>query len=356
MPLYRQAKEIVEKEILEGKYNLGDVVTTEDTIMARFRVSRITARKTLATLEQDGYVKRKKRLGTILVSSARKKEENVGVMFMQTSGHLYGDLSNRIINTLSTRGYHLFTHNFESTESELKLPSVLSFNPSFVILDGQNYPLIDALQKHSFDGTFIFIMFYLYDRKIPGAYILHDFQEGVRLQSGHLFRCGYENILNYTRKLEPSFLTGRQHIEIMHLGTIIQTAGEFLTTQGFKGRYEQIFYDREKDSVAQQVEYITNILRTFGKNTGIMCEQDSFARCIYMAAHSLGWNIPDDIGIIGYYNTPWASAFHPTLTSISINEGAIADNILDVVTSGISKEILVKPELVKGESTREVKT
>ena len=89
-----------------------------------------------------------------------------------------------------------------------------------------------------------------------------------------------------------------------------------------------------------------------GKNTGVICSQDDRTLPIYQAARLLNWDIPDDIGIIGYFNTPWVDTFFPSLTSVSIKEKEIAKKTSEIIIKNEEKEIIIKPELVVRDSTR----
>ena len=65
VPLYFQIAEILRRELV-AKYRPGDRVGSEPELIARFGVSRITARQALALLERDGLVVRRPAKGTFL--------------------------------------------------------------------------------------------------------------------------------------------------------------------------------------------------------------------------------------------------------------------------------------------------
>ena len=70
VPLYRQIKEILRKEIAEG---VADPLKpmTEALLLSRFEVSRAPIRQALAELANEGYVYRKQGKGTFPVAGTR---------------------------------------------------------------------------------------------------------------------------------------------------------------------------------------------------------------------------------------------------------------------------------------------
>lgn len=70
VPLYRQIKEILRKEIDEGIADPGRPMT-EALLLDRFQVSRAPIRQALADLASEGYVYRKQGKGTFPVTGTR---------------------------------------------------------------------------------------------------------------------------------------------------------------------------------------------------------------------------------------------------------------------------------------------
>jgi GntR family transcriptional regulator len=64
VPLYHQVKTVILREMEAGRWAPGDQLPTEDDLIHRFHVSKITVRKALAELAQMGYVRREQGRGT----------------------------------------------------------------------------------------------------------------------------------------------------------------------------------------------------------------------------------------------------------------------------------------------------
>src|SRR3954454_23521257 len=70
VPLYRQIKEILRREIAEGVADPRKPMT-EAQLLSRFEVSRAPIRQALQGLSSEGYVYRKQGKGTFPVTGAR---------------------------------------------------------------------------------------------------------------------------------------------------------------------------------------------------------------------------------------------------------------------------------------------
>lgn len=67
--LYYKVMEQLKDDILNGEYPLGGLIPTENELEKEFSVSKITIRKAIELLEQDGYVKKKSGYGTTVISN-----------------------------------------------------------------------------------------------------------------------------------------------------------------------------------------------------------------------------------------------------------------------------------------------
>src|SRR4030095_13709532 len=57
-PLYLQIKHYIQGGIMEGEFRENDRIPTENELMEKFNVSRITAKNALNSLSQEGWIKR----------------------------------------------------------------------------------------------------------------------------------------------------------------------------------------------------------------------------------------------------------------------------------------------------------
>jgi GntR family transcriptional regulator len=66
VPLYHQLKTALLRDIEAGRWRAGERIPTEDALIARFKVSKITVRQALRDLAQLGYIRREQGRGTFV--------------------------------------------------------------------------------------------------------------------------------------------------------------------------------------------------------------------------------------------------------------------------------------------------
>src|ERR1700742_4128752 len=66
--LYARIEEAIATEIAQGEYRPGDQLPTEDALLQRFQVSRITVRRAIQNLVNRGLLEIRRGLGTFVLS------------------------------------------------------------------------------------------------------------------------------------------------------------------------------------------------------------------------------------------------------------------------------------------------
>ncbi len=73
-PLYLRIKEALEEEMRTGRLNVGDQLPTEKELCERHGVSRITIRKTLDLMEEEGSIRRLQGKGSFVLRLPQREE------------------------------------------------------------------------------------------------------------------------------------------------------------------------------------------------------------------------------------------------------------------------------------------
>lgn len=73
IPIYLKIHDILQKRIANSEYETGELIPTELELSKEFNVSRVTIRKALEILKEEGYISQKAGYGTIAL-----KKDNVG--------------------------------------------------------------------------------------------------------------------------------------------------------------------------------------------------------------------------------------------------------------------------------------
>ncbi|MBB6098363.1 GntR family frlABCD operon transcriptional regulator [Deinobacterium chartae] len=77
-PLYLQLKQVIKTDILKGRYRPGDMLPPEPQLCREYEVSRITVRRAISELEDEGILEKKQGKGTF-VRFARMEQQLVSL-------------------------------------------------------------------------------------------------------------------------------------------------------------------------------------------------------------------------------------------------------------------------------------
>ncbi|KAB8127097.1 GntR family transcriptional regulator [Gracilibacillus oryzae] len=113
-PLYTQVKDILKDRILHGRYAMDEYIPAEPQLEAEFSVSKITVRKAIEELVQEGFLEKRSGKGTKVIRNTSTSKLSKGKRFTEylvESGHqLYKQLieSKEINNEKDSKLYTLF--------------------------------------------------------------------------------------------------------------------------------------------------------------------------------------------------------------------------------------------------------
>src|SRR3712207_662466 len=72
-PLHRQIRRAIARPILAGAWPPGRRIPSEHELMARFKVSRMTVNRALASLAGEGLVERRRKSGTVVAALSAER-------------------------------------------------------------------------------------------------------------------------------------------------------------------------------------------------------------------------------------------------------------------------------------------
>ncbi|MDD9340905.1 MAG: GntR family transcriptional regulator [Providencia heimbachae] len=84
-PLYAQVYDILVEKLNKGEYRKNDTFPTEAEFQEMFGISRITARRALSELEKEGYVKRSRGVGTLVIRNSKKAYATIQTQILGAS-------------------------------------------------------------------------------------------------------------------------------------------------------------------------------------------------------------------------------------------------------------------------------
>lgn len=338
------------KQIKQRKY-VGRLPGIRELAMD-LNVNFKTVNKAISDLVEKGILERERGRGACIVDHSNTNK-TIGIL-AKASGDLYEKMVSLLSSRLQQMNYTPVVLDIISNSSSRKfirsqLNKMIELKPSVLIVEGDYTFPFDVLKR--VENQFKKIIFIHHAETgidFNADYILSDPWYGAYLATQHLLSLGHERILFIGpdwRILEPLFFRNTDFCQLQYgYHTTLEVAGLL--------KNESYFYYNvhEQDSrKGQEAETrLQLLLEDKDRPTAIISFADFRMKMVYDVARKLKLRVPDDLALIGYYNTKWCDVFTPALSSVSLNEEELIDKVVErIKTRKIDKErIIVKPELV----------
>lgn len=346
--------ESLKKDIRSKK--LCGKLPSELDLAKRYKVNIKTANKALSKLIDTGFVYRRRGIGTFVHDEASKIEESFSeqtiALFMPSQGHLFEDLYQYLTKALKENHIYpiLMNHTGQTTvdESHGLIDQAVRFKCRMLLVAHQLASQFDFEYLRTKQDLFERIFIINCHTKVPvkALKISSDTFNGVYQAVSHLISGGRRKILFVNHEDGRSPGSSKAYKDEDYYGGYCAA----LRDHGLEGR-EMDFGEGRDDN--ENIRKLEEILKRKDRPDGIFCVQDNRATRCVKAAFNLGLRIPEDLAIVGYYNTPWSRFSLPTLSSVSIGEKKISEILCEKIASAEFQpgEMLVKPQLIIRESS-----
>jgi len=369
-PKYELIMEDLLAQIRSEDFSYDQPICTEKQISEKYNVSRITAKRAITDLENQGVLYRKRGVGSFVSRSAhsslsnpapsREASKMVSLLlpFDITKGGMF-DAIETINRSLNQSGYFISIHTTDVSLSKEKasLKLLLDQNISGLVY----YPMRDKANLNLLNQ---FVMnnvpVVVIDKSIDCPYIsniVSDNFEGGRLAAGHLLELGHRRI---------AFLTTAP---IEETSTVRSRFGGYLDalrTHGIPLSPQNIVYvarETEVSQIAQDTDHplYAAVQRLYAAGyTAIFAENDVVASAVKICCTQLGIRIPEDLSICGFDN----NALSETRDITTVNQNftkigqCVSDVLLELMESPArpARRVTVPVELVLRSSTAAPRT
>lgn len=217
-PLYLQLKQIIKEDIVRGAYAAGQQLPPEAELCDMYGVSRITARRAVSDLVDEGILRRQQGKGTFVMESKLKRELISVSGFSELTMASGKTPSSQILSTAVIRPDEAVAALFRCgpDESVLKLHRLLFIDNEPFILETSHYPLqhLPGLEKHIGESASTYgILKARYGIEVTRSEKTLEVVSASEYEAG-LLQCDRGTPLFAVEK--RSFDTGRRLIHISH--------------------------------------------------------------------------------------------------------------------------------------------
>lgn len=300
--LYKHVHETLRQEIRDGVHPVGERLPSEAELTSRFAVSSITLRRALDLLRTEGYVIRRPRLGTVVVSAepvAPDETPDTGRLligcvitnFDETFGsrvlegllddaasdaHLVlkrsrgsAELENEHVRALVQAGVH----------GLIVLPSSTEFIPPTVLeLVTQRFPVV--VLDRRYDG-------------VPLSAVHSDNFGGAKLATEHLFGLGHRRVGFVASDIHLTTTDDRRNGWVH-----AHAAAHIPLPRGAEYRAVEATVPGREVPPEADIERLKEFVASDPQTTGYVVAEYNIAVMLREACRRLGREVPGDVSIV----------------------------------------------------------
>ncbi len=357
IPKYISVSDAIRKRIQNGVWQPGEQLPPARVFAEEFEVTPVTVWKALDELGKEHLTHRVQGKGSF-VSTPAKQHQTAGTfgILMSTEGHCYGKMFTYLVHSIAERGGFTsvgsisLTSAFSRIERQARLEHFLQREVDGMIADSIHWMPIDMLEGRWPGGRGLtFIHRYEKRERLPDAnYILTAWDDGGEMAARHLLERGVDHVILFTfngeHRTSPPGMGGDIHY---HWGVRHGIERAIAAHGGDPDRDLGVIVDtgdqRTDDALRDTLSH---------GRPGVICMSDHRAMSVYRVAGELGCRIGRDALVTGFFDTPWADAMTPALTSVNIQEARLAELAAEsAVDNWHGRRLTVAPKLAPRQST-----
>jgi DNA-binding LacI/PurR family transcriptional regulator len=341
-PFYKNIYDFVLDAINTGKLLPGDKVPSEKELCEQFTVSRITSKRALELLTEQGYIIRFPGKGSFVAEKVR--EPRKPPRGLRTIGFVISDFSDSfgtrllftIEKTCQDRGYYLILKRTrDSVEEEAKaIASLTAMGVDGLLMlpiHGEYYNE-EILKLILGKKPLVFV-----DRKMRGLTapsFSTDNITAARTGAEYLLNLGHRWIGFYSGPIKnTSTVEDRRHGFIdAYAGNSIPINEEFFCTNLISS-WTYPFSDREY--VIQDIERVKTHLASYPEISAAFAAEYNMALIVGVAAEQLGRRVPGDLSILTFDSPPSITG-KSTFTHLLQDEESIGRKAVETLDAMIS--------------------
>lgn len=309
VPLYMQIYTDYVTKINTGQYQVGDKLPSENSIATEYDVSRITSRKAMELLQQNGYIERTPGRGSFVefshengkdIGGIDNKMPIVGLIVPTSSDNFAMELVMGVEQGANDHAYNLMLRrSHHSTENEaLAIKTLYEAGCQGLVLLPQHFDIFNAyLLQLILDGFPVVVI----DRQMKGvntSFIGSNNYMATYKVTSKMLELGHQHILYLSNPVNSATSLGERYAGFREA---------FIKKKKFWN--EDLFLSFSMDhsthidttpEVKLDYELITTFIMEHPEISCVFATEYRFAQLAIHAIRKLGLRIPEDISVVGY--------------------------------------------------------
>lgn len=281
----------------------------------------------LRTADQLGYINKKKKYLSVFSKS------NICVMmqgYYANTGHFYSIVLRSIVEKAKEFGYFAILNYFE--DDSLVVPDcIIDRKVAGILIVGKISDVnLMTIKKI---GLPVVLVDFTSLCDACDCVLTHNKQGGYMMTS-HVIQKGYKKIgffgdLDYSLSFQDRFMGYKQ--ALIKNGIVdSEDADEYIQ------KYSWI-YQTERAILDNNINEIVNILLQKELPEVLICANDSNAFAVILALNLMGKQVPEDIGVTGFDDTPLCMKSVPQITTIEVQKELMGQTAVSHLIDRIHK-------------------
>ncbi len=357
---FDQMVDILTSNIQDGHFPEGGKIPSENKLSEAYGISRNTVREAISALVRQGYLSRAQGKGTFVLARQPKLGETTHTyaIFLQAHSHVFDCETRALVRAFQRQKALPIVFDVDDITSDKQADAILlkllEQGVDGMVLHSHYIGKLDRVCKQSGHAMPpVAIVNYSDDPLIvPTKQIFSDFRAGTAMATRHLLEQGRRRILflthHYCHAPEGTPLAAIHGI----YGDTIRGYADTMAEAGLADSIQYFLIDNEFSPASGERERLLTLLQSPHRPDAVLAFGDYRAKHVLAVADQIGLKVPDDLSIVGYWNTPWAELSRLPLTSVSIRENEIArlaaKQLMHAHQQGVyeSTRTIVPPELI----------
>ena len=329
--------------LVGGVYRPGDRLPTNPELCKYFSANNRTVAAGIRSLVKEGFLETAPRRGTIVKSLPIPPKNNMVLFMDQIHGDVYSEstvtltsrlLEERLCPVFSEKGvlsnsedYAAFLDCFLSRQT-----------PYGIIMNGTTRVPVAYIEENKEKlSDLIFTVLGRYIKNFSAKYVLIDTAAAGRIAVEHFASKKVKEIF-YIAIYEYDYRGEEFSLQMQIKNAIVKEGEKYGITVN-----EEIFQKTFFEPHPKDAEYLKDILKDAGSETGIFQYQDSWIlRDILPVLKEMG---KENVAVLGGYNTPNAAI--GKFPSLDFQLPKIVETACDMLTRKIKeRKVLIPPVLV----------
>lgn len=364
--LYQGVIDDIMDRIHNGAFSFEKPITTELQLMEQYGVSRITARRAMTELENQGILYRKRGVGSFVsreIYQRQPRSESTSKVFafifpfdVSRSGLSAAFQAANAV--LMQKGYaasiYISEHD-EKTRGRAFLSQLITMDIAGVAYYPMTSDIHLSLLNHLVFGGKPVVIMDVPDRSRYISSVSSDNYGGACKLMEHLIGLGHKRI---------GYLTG---VALDARPTITDRfSGYVLALEGAGIRVDESLivtslteaHRRSAGEGGLPTQMHQTIQRLVARGaTAFVCEHDQLAFEAILACRELGIRVPDQVSICGFDNSEWAHMLSEHITTVEQDMEQVGTQAAELLLAGINaplastRQVVVPTRLIVGDTS-----